>query len=70
MSEYIHKRNTNLIFLAVQPLIEIRLWNIESFEPLNRTLNHWLDGEIADGERIRRIQLLESMFNQNGEVRV
>jgi hypothetical protein len=32
-------------------------------------LNRWLDGEIADDERIRRIQWLESTFNQNGEVR-
>ena len=70
MSEYIHKRNADLIFLAVHPPIKIQLWNIESFERLNRTLNRWLDGEIAEGERIRRIQWLESTFNQNGELHV
>ena len=69
MSEYIHKRNADLIFFVVASPIKIRLWNIDSFERLNRTLNSWLDGEIGDGERIRRIQWLVSTFNQNGEVR-
>ena len=69
MSEYIHKQNADLIFSVVASPIKIRLWNIDSFERLNRTLNSWLDGEIGDGERIRRIQWLVSTFNQNGEVR-
>lgn len=67
---YIHKRNVDVVFSAMQPLIKIRLWNIETFECLNRTLNCWLDGEVAEGEKIRRIQWLESMLNQNGEVHV
>lgn len=57
MSEYsyIHKRNIDLIFSAMQPPIKIRFWNIETFERLNRTLNRSLDGEIAEGEKIIRI---------------
>ena len=39
------------------------------FERLNRTLYSWLEGEIVEGERIRRIQWLVSTFNQHGEVR-
>jgi hypothetical protein len=70
MSFHIHKRNADLIFSVIAPSIQIRLWNIESLESLNRTLDRWLEGEIADGERIRRIQWLESTFNQNGEVRL
>ena len=66
---YIHKRNADLIFSAVQPPMKIRLWNVDTFEHLNRTLNHWLDGDIADCKRIVRIQWLDTMFNQNGEVR-
>ena len=54
----------------MQPPIKIRLWNIETFERLNRTLNHWLNGEIAEDERISRIQWLDTTFNQNGEVLV
>ena len=68
MSAYIQKQNADVIFSAVAAPVQIRLWNTDTFERLNRTLNSWLDGEIADGERIRRIQWLEFTFNQNGKV--
>lgn len=66
MSFHIHKRNVDLIFSVVASLIKILLRNIDMFESLNRMLDRWLEGKIADGERIRRIQWLESTFNQNG----
>jgi ribosomal protein L39E len=30
----------------------------------------WLDGNIVESKKIRRIQRLDTKFNQNGEVRV
>lgn len=39
------------------------------FEHLNRSLICWLDGKIAEGEQIRRIQKLVTVFNNNGESR-
>lgn len=49
--------------------MNIQLWNIETFEHLNRTLMCWLDEDIAEGEKIKRIQKFDTTFNQNGEVR-
>jgi hypothetical protein len=69
MSAYIQKRNADVIFSAVAAPILVRLWNTDTFEHLNRTLYSWLEGEIGEDERIRRIQWLVSTFNQNGEVR-
>jgi hypothetical protein len=69
MSRYIQKRNADVIFSAVAAPIQVRLWNTDTFERLNRTLYSWLEGEIGEGERIRRIQWLVSTFNQSGEVR-
>ena len=69
MSAYIQKRNADVIFFVVAAPIQVRLWNTDMFERLNRTLYSWLEGEIGEGERIRRIQWLVSTFNQNGEVR-
>lgn len=70
MCLYIHKRNVDLIYSAVKPLMKIQFRNIEKFEHLNRILIPWLDGYIAEGEKIIRIQRLGTMFNQNGEVRL
>lgn len=39
------------------------------FEHLNKTLIRWLDRDIEDGEKIRRIQRLHTTFNKNGELR-
>lgn len=70
ISCYIIKRNVNLIYSAVKPPIKIRLWNTETFEHLQRSLIRWLDGYIADGEKIRRIQRLVTVYNYKGEIRL
>ena len=69
MSAYIQKQSADVIFSAVAAPVQIRLWNTNMFERLNRMLYSWLEGEIGEGERIRRIQWLVSTFNQHGELR-
>lgn len=53
----------------MQSLMKVQLWNIDTFEHLNRTLNRWLDAEITEGEKTKKIQRLNITLNQNGEVR-
>ena len=69
MSAYIQKRNADVIFSVAAAPIQVRLWNTDTFERLNRTLYSWLEEEIGEGEWIRRIQWLVSTFNQHGELR-
>ena len=69
MSPYIHKWNVNLIYMAVKSPMKIRLWNTKTFEHPQWSLISWLDGDIADGEKIRRIQRLATVYNDNEESR-
>lgn len=57
------------MFSTTKPAMKIRLWNVQTFEHLQRTLIRWLDGDILEGEKIRKIERLVTTHNQNGEVR-
>ena len=50
--------------------MKILLWNTETFERLNRSLIRWLNGDIVDGEKIRRIQMFVTVYNDNEESRI
>lgn len=56
-----------MFYLAVKPLMKIHLCNTETFEHRERSLIYWLDGDIKDNEKIIRIEILITMFNNNGE---
>ena len=43
------------------------LWNTQTLEHLKRELNRWLDGEIADGEKIVKIERKVMVAGPNGE---
>lgn len=66
---YIIKRNPVIVFSPTKPPMNIRLWNVQTFEHLQRSLIRWLDIDILEGEKIRRIERLVTNHNQNGEVR-
>lgn len=66
---HIVKRNATLVFSATKPPMNIRLWGVQTFEHLQRSLIRWLDGDIPEGEKIRRVQRLVTSCDQNGEVR-
>lgn len=51
------KKKPILFFSTVKPQ-KIQLWNTKTFEHFRRSLIRWLDREIADGKRIRRIDKL------------
>lgn len=57
-----------LVFSPTKSSMKIRLWNVQTFEHLQRSLIRWLDGDILKGEKIRRIERLVTTHNQNGEV--
>lgn len=42
---------------------------METFEHLHMSLICWLDGDIANDEKIRKIQRLVTVYNDNGESR-
>lgn len=64
---YIIKRNAKVFYSVVKSPIKIWLWNIETFKHLERSLIHWLDWDIGDGEKIRMVERLITMFNNNEE---
>lgn len=65
MSNTIIKREVIIGFSILKPLMKIRLWNILTFEHLERNLIRWLDRDIEKGEKNRRIDRLVSTFNNN-----
>lgn len=56
------------MFSPTKPPMKIQLWNVQTFEHLQRSLIRWLDGDILEGEKIRRIERLVTNHNQNEEV--
>lgn len=70
MSCYIIKRKINLIYSTVKSPMKIQLWNTETFEHLQRSLIRWLDVDNTNGENIRRIKRLVTVYNNNGEHRI
>ena len=61
------KRDVHVCFSILKPSIKIRLWHTQTFERLKMSLIRWLDGEIQEGEKIRRIVRLVSVFNRANE---
>lgn len=63
MCPYIDKRNYDLIYSVVKSPMKTRLYNIETFKHLNRTLIRWLDEDIVEDGKIKRIQMFDTRFN-------
>ena len=57
------KRDGHVCFSATKAPIKMRLWNIQTLEHLERSLKMWLDGEINEGEKIRKIERLVSYIS-------
>ena len=55
-SPMIFSRDGYVIFSATKPAMKMKFWHIHSMERLKRELMRWLDGDIAEGGKIRRIQ--------------
>ena len=51
----IFTRDGYVIFSATKPAMKMKFWHIHSMERLKRELMRWLDGDIAEGEKIQRI---------------
>lgn len=62
------KRDATLFFSATKPPLMIKLWNTQTFEQLQRHLIGWLDGNILEGEKIRKIERQVTAKGPNGEV--
>ena len=56
MAPEIFTRDGYVFFSPIKPPIKMKFWHIHSMERLKRELKLWLDGDIPDGEQIRRIQ--------------
>ena len=52
----IFTRDGYVIFSATKPAMKMKFWHIHSMERLKRELVRWLDGDIAEGGKIQRIQ--------------
>ena len=63
------KRDAELIFSPVKPPMKIKLLNTQTFEHLHRHLEGWLGEEIAQGEKIRKIERLVTVPGLNGPTR-
>lgn len=57
------KRGGHVFFSATKAPIKIRLWNIQTVEYLDRSLKLWLDGEINEGEKIKKIERFVSYIS-------
>ena len=60
------KRYANVIFSATKPPVKIKLWNTQTFEHFQRHLIRWLEGDIPEGEQIRKIERHITVRNENG----
>ena len=59
------KRDAHVIFSTIKPPVKIKLWNMQTFEHFQRHLIRWLEGDIPEGEQIRKIQRQIIVRNKN-----
>src|ERR1051325_1480012 len=62
-SPYIHTRDGYVVFSATKPPMKMKFWHIFTMAKLKKELMRWLEGEIEDGDEIRRIQRKRTTMN-------
>src|ERR1044072_5513855 len=62
-SPYIYTRDGYVVFSASKPPIKMKFWHIFTMTKLKKELMRWLEGEIEDGDEIRRIQRKRTTMN-------